>query len=128
MGQRANLKQTFGGKGVVDYHRNHAFGPKAKCTVCPNRPVMRAIVMAPFQDALQKGVIPANAVSDASIMSMIVQIKNNSGGSDPYIRVSSAHACAHHTTELERECAKAPSWCIVEFNRGPAPEKIITSG
>ena len=125
----ANLKQTFGGKGVVDFHRNHAFPPGAHCAVCTNRPAVRAIVMAPFDEVKKRRMLPEGQMSSLAIMSLLVQIKHPGTGTvEPFVRLSTTYACTHHVTELERAMARAPSWCIIEINKGPEAEKVIVSG
>ncbi len=43
-----------------------------------------------------------------------------------YIRVSEAFACEGCKADLEKEAAKAPSWCCVERDEGPKDAAIMS--
>jgi hypothetical protein len=36
-----------------------------------------------------------------------------------FVRASTAYSCRAHLPEMERQAAKAPSWCYVDIDRGP---------
>jgi hypothetical protein len=88
---------------------------------------MRAIVMAPFDEAQKRGMVPQGTLVSPAIMQAIVPIKNSEGQPDPYVRLSVTHSCTQCSKDFQRALAKAPSWCIVEINEGPKAEAIITS-
>ena len=110
-----------------EYHRLHAFGPDARCAVCGGRPEIRAIVLAPFDEANKRGMLPEGAMFNPGVMQTMVTIKEG-GVPKPYLRLSIAYSCKLHQREFERTCAKAPSWCIVEINRGPDPTNRVQVG
>lgn len=43
----------------------------------------------------------------------------------PMVRFSTVNACSMHARELEREAAKAPSYVLVEIDRGPGAERPV---
>ncbi len=122
-------KKLFGGRMTAeDVHQKYAFPPHAKCA-CGARPMTRAIVMIELEEAKKRmpqldGVM---LFEPQLFLSQIVQIKETDT-TRPYLRISIAYACKMHRRELERQLAKAPSHCIVEFNHGPGTDKVVTSG
>lgn len=58
----------------------------------------------------------------------LVQLRGSDGKPENHVRVSTVYACKMHIKEMERAAAKMPSWAVVEFNYGPGPDKIISSG
>lgn len=59
-----------------------------------------------------------------SITENLVQFQTGTGEPTPYVRVSTTYACHVHESDLQREAAKAPSWAVVEFQRGPSDQPI----
>lgn len=115
--------KAFGGKSVEQVHASMAISPRAKCVGCGKRPYIRAIVMAPFDEA--KKMMPdlddLLQVNPTAVMQSIVQIRENPTDTvgKPYLRLSCTYACQSCRRDFEKALAKAPSWCIVEINYGP---------
>ena len=108
-----------------------AFPPEDTCGVCSARPLIRAIVMAPFADALRSGALPRGLHPD-QLQAITVMINEHPEDPKsrpvPYIRMSLSYACPQHRADLERVLAKAPSWAIVEINAGPDPTNKVVFG
>lgn len=122
-------KKFDGGRRTAQqFHEEHAFPPGAACANCGKRPSVRAIVMAPFDEVQKRGMLPQGALINPSIMQAIVPIKDAQGLPTPYVRLSIAYACRTCQPAFERALAKAPSWCIVEINRGPNPTERVQVG
>jgi hypothetical protein len=124
-------RKLFGGRYTAEeYHSKYAFPVGAKCQACGAPPITRVIVMAPLSEMRRRnGALDALAsCSPQSLVEQLVQIDEGDGTPKPYLRVSVVYACKQCSPALEREAAKAPSWCIVEINRGPGPDKVVTSG
>jgi len=113
-------------------HSDLAFPPGAKCNGCGRRPLIRAITMAPLDEARRRmPELEALMVAQPNaVLSRLVQINEHPGGianPKPYLRLGIAYACQSCAPAMEKQLAKAPSWMIVEINRGPNQPKIISS-
>ena len=121
------MEKLFGGrKTAEEVHGELAFPPGAKCAGCTVKPMIRCIVLAPFDEAAKR--MPEIAEADPEwLMKRIVQIRENPTDEQgkPYVRISTTYACKACRPMLEREAAKAPSWCIVEFNT-VKPDRFIS--
>lgn len=125
--QIQHLQKFDGGRRTPqEVHAQHAFPPNAKCSGCGGRPSVRGIVMAPFDEAQKRGFLPDGFITP-EVAQTIVQI-NEGGRPRPYIRISMAYSCRNCAKEMEKVLAKAPSWCIVEINRGPDPTNRVVTG
>jgi len=98
-----------------EVHRALAWGGR-KCDACRVSPAaIRVRVFAEYKEVLQRS--PEFVLKLAADHNGEVPVVDFKQGK--YIRVSEAFACAGCRTDLEREAAKAPSWCCVEIDRGP---------
>jgi hypothetical protein len=94
-------------------HRKFAFGGH-HCDVCGGPPALCVRVFAKVDDVLQKSpewVIKESAKHGGKLP--VVDFKDGK-----YVRISMSYACDRCKATLEREAAKAPSWCCVEIERG----------
>lgn len=128
MGKNIHTKKLFGGRQTAEeVHAHLAFPRDARCKGCNRkRPVLRCIVMVPFDEAMRR--MPELATVPAEVlMERVVSIRENPFDKQgkPYVRASVTYACKACTAQLEREAAKAPSWAIVEFNR-VRPDRFIS--
>jgi len=128
-GKTIHRKKLFGGRQTAEeVHQQHAFPIGATCAGCSRRPLLRAIVMMELKEALKNpAVAQLSQLSPEDFMKSVVQIKSSDGSPTPYYRCSVVYACKSCAREMEKQLAKAPSHCIVEINRGPGTDKIITS-
>jgi hypothetical protein len=103
-------------------HRKFAWGGK-KCDACGGPAAARIRVFAEYKECLQRSP------------EFMLKLAANNGGEVPvvdfktgkFIRVSEAFACANCRATLEKEAAKAPSWCCVEIDTGPK-DKVQVGG
>ena len=123
-----HTKKLFGGrKTAEEVHQQYAFPIGAKCAGCGCRPLTRAIVMMEIKEALKNPAVALIAQASAeALFKQIVQIKNSEGKPTPYFRCAVVYACKACTPQMEKQLAKAPSHAIVEINRGPGVDKIVT--
>lgn len=130
-------KKFMGGRmSAEEVHAKLAFPPGCRCNGCGKPPQIRAITMAPLDEVKKRdpdfdqlsALALINAEAAERFYKMCVQIKGSDGKPQTYIRLSTAYACKSCGPAMERALAKGPSWVIVEINRGPGPDKIITSG
>ena len=95
---------------------------------------MRCIVMIPLDELKKRDPVYEAVAARAAIdpqaaqmfYGMLVPLETGAKGVPvPHIRVSTTYACEGCQKTLEKAAAKAPSWAVVEFNRGPAEKRII---
>lgn len=90
-------------------------------------------MLCPLDEAVKRGMLPGGpaAIVDpraiAAIAPVLVAINEN-GEKKNYVRISMVYSCRSCQKELEKALAKAPSWCIVEINRGPDPTNRVSVG
>jgi hypothetical protein len=118
--------KLFGGTTTAqDLWRQHVIG-RHTCNKCQARATMEAHLFWPTEDF------------EKDQPSLAVQIASKHQGGIPFVRFRSAggvqrnfvhmptlYACQACEAELERMCAKLPSYVVVEFRRGPGVDKII---
>jgi hypothetical protein len=132
MNKTVHRRQFDGGRrSPQEFHAQFAFPPDAKCQGCQAKPSIRAIVMMPLDEAEKKGMIPKGAAGAPmvfpGVVPLLVPIKD--GSSERYfLRVSMTYSCSRCQKDFEKSLAKAPSYCIVEINRGPDPTNRVVVG
>lgn len=131
----SNFKRKFMGGMCTprEAHSRLAFPPGAACATCKRPPVARAIVMAPLDECIKHELVPPEAAANPGVLLPITVQLNESVGSSalnpkPYIRLSITYACQQCLPVMERQAARGPSWMVVDIDRGPAADKIVTSG
>lgn len=116
-----------GRKTAEEVHRE--FGMRMRCAICDGPPVIMVRMLALIADIKKHSpeywaTICASAAQNGRIDDQgnvkVPYIETTYG---KMIRFSSAAACAHHRKELEQTAAKAPSWVLVEIDRGPGADK-----
>jgi hypothetical protein len=119
-------RKLFNGKTTAEeFHRKHAFRPGERCTGCGGPPAITVRVFLPLDEIVKR---QGEAIGrllitkpDAFVGLCIETIHG------VYVRASQVHACTVCAPALERQAAKAPSWALVEINRGPGPDKPLIS-
>jgi len=105
-----------------DVHQRLAFKPGSRCLYCSKPPMTRATVLAPLDEVKKRDP----SIQDLSLarpdlfLAMLVQTKHG-----PHVRISEVYSCKECTPALEKAVAKHPSWCIVDFDRGPGADRIV---
>jgi hypothetical protein len=86
--------------------------------------------MCPLDEAIKRGFVRTdNLMQQADLLKVLVHINESAASPNKkYVRMNTAYFCSGCSTTVEKELAKTPSWCIVEINRGPGQDLIITSG
>jgi hypothetical protein len=104
-------------------HRKLAWGGKG-CDKCGQPAAIRVRVFAEAAEVMKRSP------------QFIMQLAAANNGAVPmvtfkygkFVRVSEAFGCDHCKSDLEREAAKAPSWCVVEIDRGPEDKLQVAVG
>jgi hypothetical protein len=86
---------------------------------------VRAIVLAPLEEAVKRGMVHPNTPHDALIPRVVPIQETSAHKPKAYVRISCTYSCKKCQKDMEVALAKGPSWCIVEINRGPDPENRI---
>lgn len=130
MSKNIHIKKFDGGRRTPqEYHRQYAFPPDAKCSGCQAKPAVRAIVMAPLDEAAKRGIIPeaaktyAGALMFPHLQPVLVQLTNGW-----HVRISKAYSCSMCRKTFEQQLAKGPSWCVVDISAGPDPKNRVVVG
>lgn len=115
-----------------EVHAALAFPPGQTCTACTRQPIGRIIVWAPLDEMMKRSeAVRLMAVAaPEKLLGQCQKFKESSSDYKGalYVRMGVAYSCKSCFTELERTAAKAPSWAVVEINRGPGEQKTITGG
>jgi len=104
-----------------EVHRKLAFGGKG-CDVCSAPAAIRVRMFLPLADVLAKS--PEWAMKEAAKNEGKLPLVDFKHGK--HVRVSQAYACERCRATLEREAAKAPSYCVVEIDEGPEPTAPVS--
>jgi len=118
-------KQLFGGRETAEeVHSSAAFPPGSKCAGCGKSRglIMRIIILAPVDEISKRDPRFADMVEQCPQQFMEIVVRTKYG---TMLRLSTTYACHACQRDAERAAAKAPSWCIVDINRGPGKDKTI---
>lgn len=107
------------------------FGFVDRCGLCGGPPVIKVKMMALISEIKKRS--PEYWVAICSAAAQGGHLDRNGNIMVPYIdttygkmiRFSQNTACAAHRRELEVTAAKAPSWVLVEIDRGPGADNPI---
>lgn len=95
-------------------------GIAKKCAICGRPGAIRIKVFMPYDEAMKRApdLIAAIMVSNPDGMKVpTVQFKDGSTVRE-FIKASDNAFCDHCKVEAERTAATAPSWAVVEIDRG----------
>lgn len=118
--------KLFGGRQTAqEVHAQHGFPLWAKCAGCSCSKGLqtRVVILVPLDkmrnfDPLFDELM---AVNPQQFMEILVKTKYGN-----MVRLSTTYACPSCTPALERTVAKLPDWAIVDINRGPGADKIVS--
>ena len=89
---------------------------------------MRAIVMAPYDEAVKRRMVPPAHVAGPEIVKLMVALRGGDGQPVPHVRLSCTYSCRLCQRDFERALARGPSWCVVDIHRGPDPLNRVSVG
>lgn len=134
MGQQSQMKQERRRQQVI--HRTKLFGGLTtaeelnsregfggKCTIegCPNLPVIQIKMFMLRSEFMERAPDLAAAIAATNPDGPYIPATPMTFGD--MVMFSKANACKVHQTDAEKTAAKAPSWVLVEINRGPGADK-----
>ncbi len=107
------------------------FGWRKRCTLCGGPPTIKVRLMMTIADIKAKSMPYWVALCQAAIEDGQVDPQGNAKVTfipttyGKMICFSENLACSHHQRDLERTAAKAPSYVLVEIDRGPGADNPI---
>ena len=101
-----------------EVHRR--LGIKKKCVICGQPGAIRIRVFMPYDEAMQRAPNLIAAIMASNPDGPKVPTVMFKDGSTPraFIKASDSAFCDHCKVEAERTAATAPSWAVVEIDRG----------
>ncbi len=112
-----------GKKTAQEIHRE--YGMRGRCDICDGPPVIMVRMMATINEIKRQSpeywaTICASAAQNGAVDSYgNIRVPYIATTYGKMVRFSQVYACMHHQKELEITAAKAPSWVLVEIDRGP---------
>lgn len=130
MGREAKAKaeirhrrKLFNGLATAEEVHRSAIGENCPCGL-PAAIVIR--VFAPVDEVLKRQpLFLHNLAAQNGGMVPVVELRGAENRPIKHIRVGMAYACEICQSTAEKEAAKAPSWVVVDINRGPGKDKAI---
>lgn len=119
MGEIIHRSKLFGGRmTAAELHAKYAWGG-AKCSACGGPPAMRVQVFLVLADieAGQRFVLLREIA--------LGRIRAVRMGPGPAVKYSDAYACSRCSPALERQAARAPSYALIDIDRGPGPDNPV---
>lgn len=116
-------------KTAQEVHRE--FGMRGRCNICDGPPTIMVRMMATIPEIKRQSpeywaVICASAAQNGAVDKhgniRVPYIATTYG---KMVRFSQVYACRHHQKELELTAARAPSWVLVEIDRGPGADNPV---
>lgn len=118
-----------GRKTAEEVHRE--YGMRGRCSLCGGAPVILVRMLALIEDVKKQSMPYWVALCQSAASNG--QVDNAGNVKVPYvnttygkmIRISQALACRDHRKDLEVTAARAPSWVLVEIDRGPGADNPV---
>jgi hypothetical protein len=130
MGRRDRLKSNpvihrsklFGGvKTAQEVHAQ--LGMRTRCLKCGGPPAIKVKMFMLHDEFVKRDPMLAASIAKSNPGGPYIPTTKTTFG--PMVLFSTATACRIHQKELELVAAKAPSYVLVEIDRGPGADKPI---
>jgi hypothetical protein len=124
--------KIFGGQTAEEVHQQYAFPPGARCFGakfgCSRRPVttFRTFIELSELRKQDEAFVLLEKLNPQELYKSLVWFKGSDGSPVAYMKMQTTYACKDCTREGERAAAKGPSWYVVEIDRGPGTDKIVS--
>ena len=129
MSETIHRKKLFDGQMTAqEVHRSIALRGR-KCP-CGLPAAVRGLSFAPLKDLMDKDPMRVNYLAQQNGGQVpMLQIKTGKGDDTAatFVKLGECYSCDICRPALEKTMAKLPSWVLVDFDEGPAKEKIIVS-
>ena len=114
--------KLFGGRRTAaEVHAQHGF--RRRCEKCGGPPSIQIKMFMLHDEFVKRAPLLAAEIAASNASGPYVPaVETKFGNMVMYAKVT---ACRMHAKELEHMAAKAPSYVMVEIDRGPGPENPI---
>jgi len=117
-------KKLFGGVATAEeVHAKHGIRQPCQSDGCKNTPVVQVKLFMLHNEFVQRSPQMAAMIAMSNPDGRYIPSVPTTFG--PMVMFSKVAACRAHQRELEREAAKAPSYVLVEVDRGPGADRPI---
>lgn len=121
-GEKIHRQKLFGGVATAqEVHAKYGFRQPCGAPRCPNLPVIQIKMLMLHDEFVQRQPQLATMIAMTNEAGRYVPAVPTTFG--PMVMFSKVTACRVHQKELEKEAAKAPSYVLVEIDRGPGADK-----
>jgi hypothetical protein len=135
-GEIIHREKLFGGKFTAEEaHAAHVFKGQ-KCAGieagCIGKLGIGSIVIRTFMSVKDLKARDPNGfgllceIDPDAVARMLVSFKGSDGRPVPYVRIATVYACKHCAAAAERAAAHGPSYAVVEIDRGPGADPIVS--
>jgi hypothetical protein len=121
-GEVIHRTKLFG--GVKTAHEvNAQLGWRQRCAKCQGPPVIKVRMFMLYDEFVKRSPQMAMAIAATNPDGPFIPTMPTTFG--PMVKYASVCACSAHQKELEVMAAKAPSYVLVEIDRGPGADKPV---
>jgi hypothetical protein len=121
-GEAIHRQKLFGGVATAqEVHAKHGFRQPCVAPGCKNLPVIQIKMFMLHDEFCARQPKLAAMIAMTNEAGRYVPAVPTTFG--PMVMFSKVCACKTHQKDLEKEAAKAPSYVLVEIDRGPGADK-----
>jgi hypothetical protein len=102
---------------------NAELGWRQRCAKCSGAPVIKVRMFMLYEEFVKRAPQLAVAIAASNPDGPFIPTVPTTFG--PMVKYASVCACRSHQKELELTAAKAPSYILVEIDRGPGADKPV---
>jgi hypothetical protein len=126
--QRGYLRKLFGGETTAqDVWRQHVIG-RHLCNKCSAPATMEGHLFWPCEEFEKDHPALAVQIAQAHHGGIpFVSFRSAGGVKRNFVHLPTIYACPNCSSELEKMLARAPSYVVAEFRRGPGVDKIVSA-
>jgi len=106
-----------------ELHASTAFPLGAKCTGCGGPPMTSIHSYGEEAEMLKRdpNLLVLLKTDPEKYAQMRTQTKMGY-----FLRIGAVYACSLCSKQAQKEAARHPSWCFVEIDTGPTPDRLVT--
>jgi hypothetical protein len=123
-GQIIHRSKLFGGVvTAAEVHARHGFRQPCAIQGCSNLPVIAIKMLMLHDEFVKQSPLLAAEIARTNPSGPYIPCIDTTFGK--MVMVSKTCACRTHQADAEKAAAKAPSWVLVEIDRGPGADKPV---
>lgn len=122
--EKIHRSKLFGGVATAqEVHAKYGFRQACQATGCGATPVIQIKMFMLHDEFVQRNPQMATMIAMSNPGGKYIPCTPTTFG--PMVRFSTVAACRTHQKDAEMAAAKAPSYVLVEIDRGPGADKPI---